>query len=151
MRRLAWATALGLVVAVGCGGRQDIGATTPGASGDWDRAWASVAEGSAPSADAGEWVIESTSDGSIHAHHRTKRVSGGALGEIDDTVLEGRVYATLAAHKDTRGKNIGVQAENGVITLTGRVDGSLTASAAVRRALSVPDVGEVTSRLTWIR
>lgn len=136
-----------LVLASACAGQQHANTAGPSDDEGWADAWASVSEQGAPSAETGEWVIERDGD-AIRAYRRTEPVSGGgALGEIDDAAVEGRVYARLLADSALRG--LGAKAEDGVVTLTGDVDSSRVAARAVRVALATPGVNEVLSRLSW--
>lgn len=115
----------------------------------WAQDWQAVAENGQPSAQSDSWVLERIDDGTIRVYRQEQRVGGGALGRIDDAVVEGRVYARLAAADGTRGKGFGVSARDGVITLTGNADSSDQARDAVRVALDTEGVDEVVARLTW--
>src|SRR5262245_26090157 len=121
MKRVAHALIVGLVLATACGSTQSTGTAAPGSgTAEWSSAWSTVTEGRAPTADAGDYVLEKAPDGTIVAHRRTQPVSGGGgpLGKIDDSVLEARVYGVIMADSTLRSKSIGVAAKNGVITLT---------------------------------
>lgn len=72
----------------------------------------------------------------------------GALGQkLGDAKVAAAVKTALALHRELKGFEITVEAEDGVVTLRGRVSGAELKAAAERIAAGVPDVRQVVNHL----
>jgi osmotically-inducible protein OsmY len=77
--------------------------------------------------------------------------------QVDDSLITSKINAKLAADEDVEMRNISVQTDEGVVTLTGRVENTTAKQEAerlardtdgvrsVRNLLNVGDLGDVGS------
>jgi hypothetical protein len=79
-----------------------------------------------------------------HAYHSVKH-------DVKDVALEGRVKAMLHEDKYTRGADVHVTANRGIVTLTGEVPNQRTASHARQMVASVYGVKAVYNELRYPR
>jgi hypothetical protein len=79
-----------------------------------------------------------------HAYHSVKH-------DVKDVALEGRVKAMLHEDKYTRGADVHVTANRGIVTLTGEVSNQRTASHARQMVASVYGVKAVYNELRYPR
>jgi BON domain len=79
-----------------------------------------------------------------HAYHQVKR-------DVKDVALEGRVKAMLHEDKYTRGTDVHVTANQGIVTLTGQVPNKRTALHARQMVASVYGVRAVSNELRYPR
>ncbi|HEY3645514.1 MAG TPA: BON domain-containing protein [Gammaproteobacteria bacterium] len=71
-----------------------------------------------------------------------------ATAHVDDDALENNVQATLASTPGVNAQEINVNADDGVVTLSGDVDSASAASAAVQATQGVTGVTAVHNELT---
>ena len=76
------------------------------------------------------------------------RMSQGTEEAVDDTLLANKVKMALYADKQVRGRQITVEAAQGVIQLSGLAASTTEAQRAVQIAQGIKGVKEVRNRLT---
>lgn len=77
-------------------------------------------------------------------------VLGGAVGcarKPDDAKITSAIQASFNGDSGLQGKQLGVQAENGAVTISGTVDNQAERDAAARYAGAVPGVRQVVNNL----
>ena len=77
-------------------------------------------------------------------------IIGMALGcaqKTDDTKITSTIQSSFNADSGLQGKQLGVQSENGVVTLSGAVDTDAQRAAASKYAAAAPGVKEVVNNL----
>ena len=77
-------------------------------------------------------------------------IIGMALGcaqKTDDTKITSTIQSSFNADSGLQGKQLGVQSENGVVTLSGAVDTDAQRTAASKYAAAAPGVKEVVNNL----
>src|SRR5579872_7063244 len=75
---------------------------------------------------------------------------GMALGcahKADDAKITSSIQTSFNADSGLQGKQLGVQSQNGVVTLSGSVDSDAQRTAASRYAAAAPGVTEVVNNL----
>ena len=68
--------------------------------------------------------------------------------QVDDSVITTKINAKLAADEDVRMRDVAVQTEEGVVTLTGRVEDRAEQQAAERVARDTEGVRSVRNLLS---
>ena len=76
------------------------------------------------------------------------RMSRSTEGAVDDSLLANKVKLALYADKQVRGRQIEVEASQGVVQLSGVAASPTEAQRAIQIAQGVKGVKEVRSRLT---
>lgn len=71
----------------------------------------------------------------------------GCIKKADDAKITSGIQASFSGDSGLQGKQLGVQAENGVVTLSGSVDTDAQRTAASRYAAAAPGVKEVVNNL----
>lgn len=80
---------------------------------------------------------------------RSAAAAGQAAGQyLDDATLTTKVKTALISDSITSLFIISVKSENGVVTLSGKVDKAETVEHAIRLAMAVPGVKEVKPELS---
>ena len=115
----------------------------------FDRAWRDVVLGAQKSEKAGDWVLEKAEDGAIVARRRAHEAGTAAERGVDDAAILTKVKARLLADPSTSSRTIEVDVHNGVVTMTGQVEGNVEAKTALRLAGQTAGVTGVVSRLRW--
>jgi hypothetical protein len=71
----------------------------------------------------------------------------GCARKADDAKITSTIQSNFNADSGLQGKQLGVQSENGVVTLSGAVDSDAQRTAAARYAAAAPGVREVVNNL----
>jgi hypothetical protein len=74
-------------------------------------------------------------------------VAVGCARKPDDAKITRAIQASFSGDSGLQGKQLGVQAENGAVTITGTVDNQAERDAAARYAAAVPGVRQVVNNL----
>jgi hypothetical protein len=74
-------------------------------------------------------------------------VAVGCARKPDDAKITSAIQASFNGDSGLQGKQLGVQAENGAVTITGTVDNQAERDAAARYAAAVPGVRQVVNNL----
>ncbi|HKS72030.1 MAG TPA: BON domain-containing protein, partial [Terriglobales bacterium] len=75
-------------------------------------------------------------------------VAIGCSKAPNDAQITSDIQSKISTDSGLQGKQLGVQAENGTVTLSGAVDNDAEREAAARYAASVPGVKQVINNLT---
>jgi hypothetical protein len=74
-------------------------------------------------------------------------VAAGCARKPDDAKITSAIQASFNGDSGLQGKQLGVQAENGAVTISGTVDNQAERDAAARYAAAVPGVRQVVNNL----
>ena len=92
---------------------------------------------------------QSASDGAHNAEIATEKAYNRAARDVKDISLEGRIVAVLHENKSTRDSDVHVTADNGVVTLTGKVPLEQNARRVQEVVASVYGVKAVNNDLNY--
>ena len=92
---------------------------------------------------------QSASDAAHNAEIATEKAYNRAARDVKDISLEGRILAVLHENKSTRDSDVHVTADNGVVTLTGKVPSEQNARRVQEVVASVYGVKAVNNDLNY--
>ena len=92
---------------------------------------------------------QSASDTAHNAEIATEKAYNHRARDVKDISLEGRILAVLHENKSTRDSNVHVTADNGIVTLTGKVQSEQNAQRVQEVVASVYGVKAVKNDLDY--